>query len=63
LERGYEGGDRLVALAQAYEVSGARIFGVGYQWVVNGVRSPSTGTCIDISSCSASASLLGARTR
>jgi MYXO-CTERM domain-containing protein len=42
-ERGHEDGDWLAALAQAYDASGARIFGVDYQWNVDGAARQGDG--------------------
>lgn len=42
-EGGHKDGDWLAALAQAYDPSGARIFGVDYQWNVNGAAQQGDG--------------------
>jgi MYXO-CTERM domain-containing protein len=42
-EHGHKDGDWLAALAQAYDPSGARIFGVDYQWNVNGAAQQGDG--------------------
>jgi MYXO-CTERM domain-containing protein len=42
-EKGHKDGDWLVALAQAYDGNGERIFGVDYQWKVNGMAQASEG--------------------
>jgi MYXO-CTERM domain-containing protein len=42
-ESGHKDGDWLAALAQAYDSSGTRIFGVDYQWNVNGVAQQGDG--------------------
>jgi MYXO-CTERM domain-containing protein len=42
-ESGHKDGDWLAALAQAYDASGARIFGVDYQWNVNGATQHGDG--------------------
>jgi MYXO-CTERM domain-containing protein len=42
-EKGHKDGDWLAALAQAYDASGARIFGVDYQWNVGGAAQQADG--------------------
>ena len=42
-EGGHKDGDWLAALAQAYDMSGVRIFGVDYQWNVNGAAQQGDG--------------------
>lgn len=42
-ERGHKDGDWLAALAQAYDMDGTRIFGVDYQWNVNGAAQHGDG--------------------
>jgi MYXO-CTERM domain-containing protein len=42
-ERGHHDGDWLVALAQAYDPNGARIFGVDYTWKINGAAQTGDG--------------------
>jgi hypothetical protein len=42
-EKGHQDDDWLVALAQAYDGNGARIFGVDYTWDVNGVTQVGDG--------------------
>lgn len=42
-EKGHKDGDWLAALAQAYDASGARIFGVDYDWNVDGVAQQGDG--------------------
>jgi hypothetical protein len=42
-EKGRKDGDWLVALAQAYDGNGERIFGVDYAWKVNGMTQASDG--------------------
>lgn len=42
-EKGHDDGDWLVALAQAYDAQGARIFGVDYAWDVDGVAQSGDG--------------------
>ena len=42
-ERGAQRDDSLVALAQAYDVAGRRIFGVDFDWDVDGVREEGEG--------------------
>ncbi|HEY0992415.1 MAG TPA: hypothetical protein VGD80_35425 [Kofleriaceae bacterium] len=42
-EKGHEDGEWLVALAQAYDGNGERLFGVDYTWNVNGVAQAGDG--------------------
>jgi hypothetical protein len=42
-ESGHKDGDWLAALAQAYDTGGARIFGVDYQWNVDGAAQQGDG--------------------
>jgi hypothetical protein len=42
-ESGHKDGDSLAALAQAYDANGARIFGVDYDWNVDGVAQQGEG--------------------
>jgi hypothetical protein len=42
-ENGHKDGDWLAALAQAYDASGARIFGVDYAWQVDGTAQVADG--------------------
>lgn len=42
-ERGHDDGDWLVALAQAYDSDGERVFGVDYSWRVDGVAQTGDG--------------------
>ncbi|HEU4734435.1 MAG TPA: MYXO-CTERM sorting domain-containing protein [Kofleriaceae bacterium] len=42
-EKGHDDGDWLVALAQAYDAGGERIFGVDYAWNVDGVAQDGDG--------------------
>ena len=42
-ESGHKDGDWLAALAQAYDMTGVRIFGVDYQWNVNGTAQQGDG--------------------
>jgi hypothetical protein len=42
-ESGHKDGDWLAALAQAYDAGGARIFGVDYQWNVDGAAQQGDG--------------------
>jgi MYXO-CTERM domain-containing protein len=42
-EKGHKNGDWLVALAQAYDANGARIFGVDYAWNVDGTAQQADG--------------------